>query len=60
MFSAPILRFEIIITNQNFLSDFFVQRRPNVFDIDATLYKCYTNVLCLLSTKEGALCSLIF
>ena len=22
----------------------FVQRRPNVFDINPTLYKCYTNV----------------
>ena len=26
----------------------FVQRRPNVFDVGATLCKCYTNVLCLL------------
>ena len=26
----------------------FVQCRPNVFDIGPTLYKCYTNVLCLL------------
>ena len=26
----------------------FVQRRPNVFDVGSTLYKCYTNVLCLL------------
>ena len=25
----------------------FVQRRPNVFDVDPTLYKCYTYVLCL-------------
>ena len=24
----------------------FVQRRPNVFDVGPTLYKCYTNVLC--------------
>ena len=23
----------------------FVQRRPNVFDVGPTLYKCYTNVL---------------
>ena len=28
----------------------FVQRRPNVFDVGPTLYKCYTNVLCLLGT----------
>ena len=26
----------------------FVQRRPNVFDVGSTLYKCHTNVLCLL------------
>ena len=26
----------------------FVQRQPNVFDVGSTLYKCYTNVLCLL------------
>ena len=26
----------------------FVQRRPNVFDVVLTLYKCHTNVLCLL------------
>ena len=28
----------------------FVQRRPTVFDASPTLYKCYTNVLCLLGT----------
>ena len=26
----------------------FIQRRPNVFDAGPTLYKCYTNILCLL------------
>ena len=26
----------------------FVQRRSNVFNVGPTLYKCYTNVLCLL------------
>ena len=26
----------------------FVQRRANAFDVGPTLYKCYTNVLCLL------------
>ena len=26
----------------------FEQRRPNVFDVGQTLYKCYTNALCLL------------
>ena len=28
----------------------YVQRRPNVFDVGPTLYKCYTNVLCLLGS----------
>ena len=28
----------------------FIQRRPNVFDVGPTLYKCYTNVLCLLES----------
>ena len=26
----------------------FVQRWQNVFDVGPTVYKCYTNVLCLL------------
>ena len=26
----------------------FIQRQTNVFDVGPTLYKCYTNVLCLL------------
>ena len=30
----------------------FVQRRPNVFDAGPTLYKCYTNVLCLLGISQ--------
>ena len=30
----------------------FVQRRPNVFDVGPTLYKCYTNVLCLLGQRR--------
>ena len=29
-----------------------VQCRPNVFDVGPTLYKCYTNVLCLLPTTR--------
>ena len=28
----------------------FVQRRANVFGVSPTLYKSYTNVLCLLGT----------
>ena len=30
----------------------FVQRWPNVFDVGRTLYKCYTNVLCLLGQRR--------
>ena len=29
----------------------FIQRRPNVVDVGPTLYKCYTNVLCLLGSN---------
>ena len=27
----------------------FVQRRPKVFDVEPTLYKCYAKIVCLLS-----------
>ena len=37
---------------QNILTT-FSQRRPNVFDVVPTLYKCYTNVLCLLGVAES-------
>ena len=30
-----------------------VQRRPNVFGVGPTLYKCYTNVLCLLGYQSA-------
>ena len=30
----------------------FVKRRPNVFDVVPTLYKCYANVLCLLGMLQ--------
>ena len=30
----------------------FVQRRPSVFDVGPTLYKCYTNVSCLLGSSQ--------
>ena len=30
----------------------FIQDRPNVFDVGPTLYKCYTNVLCLLGSED--------
>ena len=35
----------------------FAQRRPIVFDVGATFYKCYTNVFCLLgySLKDNLL-----
>ena len=32
------------------LSQFILLRQPNVFTVGPTLYKCYTNVLCLLGT----------
>ena len=32
----------------------FIQRRPNVFDVGPTLYKCYTNVLCLLGCPPSS------
>ena len=31
----------------------FIQRRLNVLDVGTTLYKCYTNVLCLLGQHES-------
>ena len=30
----------------------FSKRRPNVFDVGPTLYKCFTNVLCLLGCEQ--------
>ena len=29
----------------------FIQRLPNVFDVGPAMYKCYTNILCLLGTN---------
>ena len=34
----------------------FIQRRPDVFDVDPTLYKCYTNVSCLLGVGTTLWC----
>ena len=34
----------------------FIQRRPNVFDVGPTLYKCYTNSLRLLSRARYITC----
>ena len=31
----------------------FAQRRPNVHDVGPTVYKCYTNVLCLLGWRTA-------
>ena len=33
----------------------FIQRRLNVFDVGPTLYKCYTNILCLLGCRAHVL-----
>ena len=30
----------------------FMQRRPNVEEVETSLYKCYTNVLCLLDIGD--------
>ena len=32
----------------------FIQRQPNVFDVGPTLYKYYTNVLCLLGGQAAS------
>ena len=39
----------------HFICITFEQRRPNVFDVGPTLYKCYTNVVCLLGYIVGAI-----
>ena len=31
----------------------FIQRRPNVFDVGPTLYKCYTYVLCIVGSHQN-------
>ena len=36
----------------------FIQRRSSVFDVGPTLYKCYTNILCLLGQDERRICDL--
>ena len=42
---VPINDYCVIPANINICIS-IVQRRPNVFDVGPTLYKCYTNVLC--------------
>ena len=37
-----------IPANTKYLYNNFIQRQPNVLDVGPALYKCYTNVLCLL------------
>ena len=39
---------------QNNICITFIQRRPNVFDVGPTFYKCYTNVLFLLGRQTVA------
>ena len=38
----------------------FIQRRPNVFDVGPALYKCHTNVFCLLGSHVYAVLALLF
>ena len=42
------MRYQLVLfpANTNICTT-FIQRRANVFDVGQTLYKCYTNVLCL-------------
>ena len=37
----------------------FIQRPNNIFDVGLTLYKCYTNVLCLLCSRKRLIKSVI-
>ena len=37
----------------------FIQCQPNVFDVGPLLYKCYTNVLCLLGKANLAFFTLV-
>ena len=38
----------------------FIQRRPNVFDVDQTLYKCYTNVFVFARQAVGNIITWLF
>ena len=42
----------VLIQQTQTICIIFVQRRPNVVDVGPTLYKCYTNVLCLLCSNS--------
>ena len=51
----PVEYFEHISQQTQNICITFIQRRPNVFDVGPTLYKCYTNLLCLLGCSEQIL-----
>ena len=61
---ACMLHREVVVPSQQTQNTCitFIQRRANVFDAGPTLYKCYTNVLCLLrytgSRGRGSSCSI--
>ena len=44
-----LIRLTVIGTSQQTQNVFitFVQRRPNVFDVGPTLYKCYKKMFCI-------------
>ena len=44
----PLVTFTSLSQQTQNNSMIFVQRRPNVFDVGPTLYKWYSNTLCLL------------
>ena len=46
--STQLLPFAFAKQTKTYTCITFIQRRPNVFDAGPTLYKCYTDGLCLL------------
>ena len=48
--SKTIFRYFSVNTKHLYIP--FIQRRPNVLDVSPTLYKCYTDVLCLLGCGQ--------
>ena len=49
LLAQPLLKHQFLFFDGNPANTCitFVQRRPKIFDVGPTLYKCYTNVLCL-------------
>ena len=49
----PFINIKSTIPSKQNICITFVQRRPNVFDVGPALFKCYTNVLCLLGIDDN-------